>query len=406
MVALDVILNKHMTRTTIETLGQRLIKRMKAQSLKGIPIADKQHPRDNYQTHQIREMMMKSSFGPGDSLQDESHLLSETEKSRLPTPKTVKRRLERTGVDQMTAKINEWTVRKLKNISFRFGGKKLFFAADRHDEPWYGDIENENIKGGKRKSSTSYFWGTLGLYLVHPIRTLLVAVHPIRRNETEAEVFLKIIKELKQLFDKLHNFVLLGDGKYYRTDLIRYLNGQNYDYIIRAHRRGAVKKWADSPRSAELDKNRGYINKHRLSSQKYGKADTSIVIVNRDDDIIALATSLTRYGATRVLEWYRRRFRIENCFRDMRPFLIRTSSPDPRIRFAYIFFAMILLNLIQLLLLEGVSVTDWALGVFVECEQKQLLVAIHTYQNWSWIKFWIEGVRKGNRRRWYHVQLL
>lgn len=372
-----------MSRTTIESLGHQLIKRMKAQSLNGIPIAEKRRIRDRYHTHQIREMMAKSSFGPGDSLQDERKLQSKEENERLPTAKTVKRRLQRESVDEMTTKVNEWTLRKLKNIYHRYGGKKMFFVGDRHDEPWYGNPENVNTKGGKRKSSTNHFWGVFALYLVHPIRPLLVAVHPIREDEKEAAVFLKIVKELEEFLDKIANFVFLLDGKYYRTDLIRYLNQHNYDYILRAHRRGDIKKWSESTLAKELQKNRGFIKSHQLNSWKYGKAQTSIVIVNRDDDIIALATSLRRYGATRILEWYRRRFRIENCFRDMRPFLIKTCSPNPRIRFGYIIFAMILLNLIQLLLLGQISAVSWALGVFVECEKKQLLIAIHTYQNWS-----------------------
>lgn len=383
MVILDVILMKNTSRTTIESLGQRLINRMKTQSLKGIPIADKQRARDSYHTHQIREMMMKSSFGPGDSVQDERKLQSEEEKERLPTPRTIRRRLQRDSVDEMTTKTNEWSLRKLKNICHRFGGKKLFFVGDRHDEPWYGDPENENTKGGQRKSSTSHFWGVFALYLVHPIRPLKVAIHPIREDETEAEVFLKIVKDLKEFLNKIGNFAILLDGKYYRTDLVRYLNDHGSDYIIRAHKRGKVKEWASSPKASRLEENRGFIKQHQLNSPKYGKARTSIVIVNRDDDIIGLATSMKEYGATRLLDWYRRRFRIENCFRDMRPFLIRTCSPNPSIRFGYIVFAMILLNLIQLLLLGQVSAVAWALGIFIECETKQLLIAIHTYQNWS-----------------------
>jgi len=393
MVILEVNLMKKQPRTTIDNLGQLLKKRMKAQSLRGIPIADEQRPRDSYHTHQIREMMMKSSFGPGDSVQDERKLQTQTDKERLPAPRTVRRRLQRDSVDKMTTKVNEWSLRKLKNICHRFGGKKLFFAGDRHDEPWYGDRENEDIKGGQRKSSTSHFWGVFALYLVHPIRPLKVAVHPIRKDETEAEVFLKIVKELKQFFDKIGNLVFLLDGKYYRTDLIGYLNHNQYNYIIRAHKRGKVKEWANSSKASKLEIDRGFIKAHSLFSHQYGRSDTSIVIVNRDDDVIALATSLTRHGATRVLEWYRRRFRIENCFRDMRPFLIRTCSPDPRIRFAYIFFAMILLNLIQLLLLERVSTVSWSLGVFVECDEKQLLLAIHTYQNLSYSKSVLEELR-------------
>lgn len=365
-------------KATTSDIASRLLKRMKVQTMNAIPVVTQENSRDNYSDYSVKEVLLRTSFGIADSIQDERKLRDEQDEERLPSEKTVKRRIKRTDdVDDLSTQFNHWAIKKFKNISRRYMNQRVYIAVDRHDEPWYGNEDNENVKGGKRKSSTSQFWSILGLYVVHPIRPLLIATHPIRKHESQAMIFQKILKDLKSVLEDLHNLVILADGKYYKTDLLRQIQDYSFDYIIRAHKRGKVAEWAISEKAEGLKPGEGFIKAHSLFSHKYGICDTNIVICNRDGTIIGLATSLPRYGAKRIMKWYKRRFRIENCFRDMRPYLIRTCSDDPVLRFTYIFWAMILWNIIQLHLLELASARAWKLGHFMECPIKQLLISIH-----------------------------
>lgn len=365
-------------KATTSNIASRLLKRMKAQTLNGIPIVNEERSRDKYSDYSVKEVLLRTSFGAGDSIQDERELRDEQDKERLPSERTVRRRLKRKeDADELATQVNHWALKKFRAISRRYLKQKVFITIDRHDEPWYGDEDNVNVKGGRRKSSTSYFWSVVGLYVVHPIRPLLIATRPVRKTESQAEIFQKMLKDLKPILDGIHNLVVLADGKYYKTDLIRQLRDSDHDYIIRAHKRGKVKNWAVSDRAKSLKLGEGFLKGHSLFSHKYGTCSTHIAIVNRDGTVIGLATSLPKYGAKRILKWYKRRFRIENCFRDMRPYLIRTSSDDPVLRFAYIFWAMILWNIIQIHLLEFVPSRAWKLGHFMKCPVKQLLISIH-----------------------------
>lgn len=365
-------------KATTSNIASRLLKRVKVQTLNAIPIVNQENSRDSYSDYLVKETLLRVSFGIADSVQDEVDLRDEKDEERLPSDRTVRRRVKRTDdVDALTTSINHWTLKKFKTISRRYMKQKVFIAVDRHDEPYHGNEDNQNVKGGKRKSSTSHFWSVLGIYVVHPIRPLLIATHPIRKHESEAEIFQKMLEDLKTVLDDIHNLVILADGKYYKTDLVRQLQEDGYDYIIRAHKRGKVKKWATSDRAKKLKHGKGFIVNHTLNSQKYGTCKTDIAICNRDGEVIGLTISMPRSGPKRILKWYKRRFRIENCFRDMRPYLIRTCSKDPVLRFGYIFWAMILWNIIQLHLLELASSRAWKLGHFIECPIKQLLISIH-----------------------------
>ena len=48
-----------------------------------------------------------------------------------------------------------------------------------------------------------------------------------------------------------------------------------------------------------------------------------------------LVTSLKRRSTAEILSFYKRRFRIENAFRDMLVLLLRTCSRDERVRPLY-----------------------------------------------------------------------
>ena len=122
-----------------------------------------------------------------------------------------------------------------------------------------------------------------------------------------------------------------------------------------------------------------------------GRIWTHLVVMKRrsnprnkrpDHDILTWVTSMPRYGSQRLVEIYKRRFRIENSFREMRPFLIRSCSKNMDIRFQLLWWAVLIYYYLELFLLTDpqiVKKTIIATSKFIKKPIKQNGIIAHCY---------------------------
>ena len=71
-------------------------------------------------------------------------------------------------------------------------GRKYIFAIDFTNDPYYGEIDENNasyVVKGQLKSSTNSFYSYISLYLVNEDRRLTMAVFPVRNGIRKLNIF-------------------------------------------------------------------------------------------------------------------------------------------------------------------------------------------------------------------------
>ena len=297
-----------------------------------------------------------------------------------PSSWTFFRRLKRLSVEKMSLSINKILqtnfIRLLKAGKYDSG--PLYLAVDAHEEPYYGKREDWNSTGPKKKS-TNTFITISTLCIVHPHRPLPIAFTPIQSN-AELKSAQHLLDQTKNLFTGRKVF-FLGDAFYSSVHLINQLDQLGYRYLIRHRRLGKIKKLCKSKRASRLKVYQGFTVKHRMERRvtNPGKAWTYLVIgkqaqfkkhrrdPGRKLKVFCWVTNCPEIGARKLLKLYKRRFRIENAFREMRPFLIRSCSNDPRVRFALVAWALLVYSHFEYLVLTDSTIQKDQKWSFKRC---------------------------------------
>jgi len=229
--------------------------------------------------------------------------------------------------------------------------KPIRFAIDETDDPYYGEITEENkeyVVGSNVKKSTTSFYRYHTLYLILGDWKLTLYVMPVKKGSSKLD-------HIKQMLDIIEEFgfnieVLLLDRGYYSKRVFRYLRSKEIPHIM------LVKE-----HSAEMLR---LLRGRRSRLTKYTMTpDTDPLKL---DLAINVTYSMGRYGKNEAintgyfyykLDWkpnkiasvYRKRFGIEASYR-MRNFVrVKTTSKSPTIRYYFALVSMLLKNVWVLL---------------------------------------------------------
>ena len=357
--------------------GKTVFKLLDRETIRTIPLIVEERKRDKFSAEGITKRVIKAAVGRERTIEEERMRTREgstdREREKEPTSQTIIRRMKRVrDVGVLEERVRTVLREQFYRLKRKLKGKTICLAVDAHDEPYYGKKHYWTC-GGRRKQSTTTFVRVVALYLVHPGRPILLDVR--RMDQSEGHTALMMITALLQwLEDKRYSFrriILLGDGKYCYVPLLSFLSANNIDFIVRAYP-SRVSKTLGSELQRHNMLYRGKSYRHTLYSRLSGYFSTREIVYLDDDGINVYATSLSS-SISRVVNLFRRRFRIENAFRDMRFLLLRTCSRDPRVRYTLLFLAFLLHHFLHYLLALTFSPSFFVLHRFIPCPFRQRL---------------------------------
>lgn len=221
----------------------------------------------------------------------------------------------------------------------------LEIAFDFHDEPFYGktpELRTYTCRG-KAKKGTTRFFRIGSAYVVWRDVRLTLAVTYVFPEDTPLETLKRLLFRLKCL--KLRLGVLYLDKGFCSTAIILYLKNQNQPTILACPIRGknggtrALCKGRKSYRStytftdgtsAEL------VLKATLVEGKNGKLRRKWLV---------FVVILIDWTPKKIYQRYRRRFGIECSYRMMRQVRVITTSKNPALRFFFLGFGLLLVNI-------------------------------------------------------------
>ena len=342
-----------------------------------IPLIAEERERDKFRAEEIRKRVIKAAVGRERAIEEERMRVragsTGEEREKEPTSQTIIRRMKRVkDVGVLEERVRMVLREQFYRLKRKLKGKTICLAVDAHDEPYYGKKLHWTC-GGRRKQSTTTFVRVVALYLVHPGRPLLLDVR--RMDQSEGHTALMMIDDFLRWLEYKHyhfrHIILLGDGKYCYVPLLSFLSANNIDFIVRAYpSRVSRTLGAELQRHSMLYHGKSYH--HTLNSRRYGSFHTREIVYLDDDGLNVYATSLSS-SISRVVSLFRRRFRIENAFRDMRFLLLRTCSRDPRVRYTLLFLAFLLHHFLHSFLALTFSSSFFVLHRFIPCPFRQRL---------------------------------
>jgi putative transposase len=226
-------------------------------------------------------------------------------------------------------------------------GKKYIFAIDFTNDPYYGEIDENNapyVIKGQLKASTNSFYSYISLYLVNEDRRFTMAVFPVRNGIRKTEYiqrFLNIIAKLG-IFIK----VLCLDRGFYSKEVISFLQNLDVPHII------PVVKHGDEIKSLLSCNNARYV-RYTISKNNHPvEIDIAVYAKNRvrNEDhqgrkILGYVVFGISWTPKKVATIYRKRFGIESSYRMRNKVRAKTSTKSVIIRYLYAIIAFLLKNI-------------------------------------------------------------
>ncbi len=223
-------------------------------------------------------------------------------------------------------------------------GKSYRFAIDYTDDPYYGEIQEENADFVRRtqvKRSTTKVYTYVTLYVIQKGKRFTLAVFPVRNKESKMFYLQRCLDVISTQSYEIE--VLCLDRAFYSIDVLNFLEELNIPYIIPVVKHGEkLKSILKVPKSCFIhytirskDKSKDVIISVKVGylkgkTGKKGKISLGYVI------------SRLSWTPEKVHQVYKSRFGIESSYRmrnRVRPF---TTSRNPTLRllFAIISFLM------------------------------------------------------------------
>ena len=247
-----------------------------------------------------------------------------------------------------------------------FSKIKCTIGIDFHDIMYYGNKNNGNVRGTKRKNGTNYCHQFATLEIVDGEHRFTLAVKKLSMNDdSNAE----IIKELIQTAKKhvIIDLILLDRG-FYSSPCIGVLKLSLFKFIMPVPKNSAIKKKINE------NKFKYPIVVPCIIGQKEKLQTFNLAMIEKDDKVFCFATNITTEDAKEISELYRKRWSIETGYRSKKKFRVRTSTRNNTIRLIYFFFECLFYN-IWYSLKNGIKVTI--------CSFKKILekMTIEFFQN-------------------------
>lgn len=229
-------------------------------------------------------------------------------------------------------------------------------AIDLHLVPYHGHYlhEEKEVYRSQARDGTSHFHAYATLYVIRKGCRFTVALTTVCKGEALEKVIQRLLRAAAKA--GVRPRYLLLDRGFWSVNVIRYLQAGRYAFLMPVPCRGRKADHPQGPggtRVFHLRKKSGW-GRYTLTNEKGRKATVSICVKCRNrrgergkhgrEALVYAYGKMQPSSYQWVKETYRTRFAIETTYRQLGQARIRTSTPDPLLRFLYVAIALILRN--------------------------------------------------------------
>jgi Transposase DDE domain len=241
--------------------------------------------------------------------------------------------------------------RRLPKALFR---RPQIMAIDLHTKPYYGDKHTPGTYRGQLKASTKTFFAYATLMVIRKGLTFTIAVTPVVNGEELTAVVDRLLRQAAAI--RLKPRCLLLDRGFYAAKVMMHLEELGIAYVMPMVRRGKSGKTVEECTATSqffLKGREGWTTyewqaRIRVNGRRtgYTKITTQVCMVPREGKgpQVFACHGMSHMAPKKIAELYRRRFRIETSYRQMREGLALTCSKNPVYRLLLVLIALVLRN--------------------------------------------------------------
>ena len=227
-------------------------------------------------------------------------------------------------------------------------------AFDLTDIPYHGQPhEDENeIRRSQAKSGTTHFHVYGSAYLITRHKRVTIAVAYWQAGQSVKHIFDRLMARVNSLSIDIKRLLL--DRQFCNVALLRYLQAQSFQTILPVPARSKRLK------TILATAKQSYQTRYTMRSPEAGAVTIPLYVVGiylngrygkhgHEFHLFTVLGCPWRGRLSRLGRHFRARFGIESSYRQMNRVRIRTTSPDPAIRFLFLTIAFMILNLWRIL---------------------------------------------------------
>ena len=256
-------------------------------------------------------------------------------------PDSLFKHLDKYTVSEVTVACNRVLGESFTRFKDENHVRRATVAIDINEAEYWGK-EDEYVfyKRGKAKNSHYLRYATISLVDTNVKCT--IAVLPLKKGDDNLDVVKELLGQAQRLVKV--NYVLLDRGfDDYR--IMKLTEGMGMTYIIPFRRTQAIKKHMMDKEKCHLLYTLNRVHSYRYTTHLYLQRNRSVegytgVVSNKhvNDGMIDW-----------ILEYYMKRWNIENSYKEINHYRVKTSSPKKQYRLLLYALAHLLVNTIQLL---------------------------------------------------------
>ncbi len=243
---------------------------------------------------------------------------------------------------------DEKQLRKAFNSTIRkmlkgYRKQHCVMAIDFHDIMYYGDKDDTNVRGTKRKAGTNYCHQFATLEIVCGNCRLTLAVRKLSMDDdSKAEVIKDLIREARK---HARISVLLLDRAFCNVPCIRALKRSRTRFVTPVPKDKKVKKAIK-----ENENKLPTIRPYTMGKPKNQETFNIVMIRGKQKDpkktrpVHCFATNIQANKAEYIAELYRKRWSIETGYKSKKKFRAKTTTKNNTIRTLYFFIECLLYN--------------------------------------------------------------
>ena len=245
------------------------------------------------------------------------------------------------SVDEVTVACNRVLGESFRRFKNENHVRRATVAIDINEAEYWGK-EDEYVfyKRGKAKNSHYLRYATISL--VDTNIKCTIAVLPLKKGDDNLDVVKELLDHARRLVKV--DYVLLDRG-FYDYRIMRMIDEKGSVYIIPFRRTQAIKKYMNDKEKCHLLYTLNRVHSYRYTTHLYLKKDESV-----DGYAGVVSNKHVKEGMIDwILEYYMKRWNIENSYKEINHYRVKTSSPKKQYRLLLYVLAHLLVNTIQLL---------------------------------------------------------
>lgn len=278
----------------------------------------------------------------------------------VPSFETVRKALMRSLPNEPEALLPQTTKALHSRLPKSLLRRPQDMAVDLHLRPYYGKSKT-GVVGGKRKASTKKFFAYATLMVVRRGQKFTVGYTHVRAREEQTAILSRLLEQAQQAGLRVR--YLLLDRGFYAARTIQWLQEQKLAFVMPMLRRGKsgpTKRDSTGTACFFVRGRRGW-SRHTWKAypRRDGKKQKSLTVSvevcmaprqpgnhkkNKKGPLVFACHGIRRSPAE-IVALYRKRFRIETSYRQLREVLVFTCSNNWVYRVLLVAIALMLRNL-------------------------------------------------------------